>query len=341
MCLASNPSRVRSVEVQDGLGAGVAAERLNEIEMMIHKGFLFQKAGLEYDFCLREWLALGQEVERWLGKEANDARVYQYYLPVYFWLEKMVTRTAKAAARKGGAVVLGISCPQGGGKTTLTRFLKDMFTVRGLHCVSASLDDFYWTHKDQRRLAERHHGNDLMEFRGMPGTHDMNLLLDTLHALRKGEPADIPRYDKSAYRGRGDRVERGRWTAVDRDVKVAILEGWCLGFEPVDSKKMVTADQRLHPVNEYLRSYLCLKDLLDAMVVMQVDDVRWVYNWREESEMHMREAGRDSLSKDDVKDFVRRFMPAYELFLPQLYSHEFLPGRELRLKIDQRRRPVS
>jgi D-glycerate 3-kinase len=41
--------------------------------------------------------------------------------------------------------------------------------------------------------------------------------------------------------------------------------------------------------------------------------------WREEQESHLRTADKPALSPDQVRDFVDRFMPAYQAYLPQLY----------------------
>ena len=45
-----------------------------------------------------------------------------------------------------------------------------------------------------------------------------------------------------------------------------------------------------------------------------------VYAWRLQAETAMRAAGRPGLSDAQVADFVARFMPAYEAYLPMLYS---------------------
>ena len=53
---------------------------------------------------------------------------------------------------------------------------------------------------------------------------------------------------------------------------------------------------------------------------MAVDDVAVVYEWRLQAERMMRAAGKPSLTDDQVADFVSRYMPAYETYLPRLYS---------------------
>ena len=50
-----------------------------------------------------------------------------------------------------------------------------------------SIDDFYLTHKDQEALNDQFDDNDLLQGRGLPGTHDMKLLGDCLRAILHGE----------------------------------------------------------------------------------------------------------------------------------------------------------
>jgi len=93
-----------------------------------------------------------------------------------------------------------------------------------------------------------------------------------------------------------------------------------LGFSPKSSEEVAKGDEALVKVNEELKKYEALHNLMDSWLIIQVGDANWVYNWRLEAEQSMRSQGRDALSDEQVKDFVSRFMPAYEAYLPQLYS---------------------
>ena len=44
----------------------------------------------------------------------------------------------------------------------------------------------------------------------------------------------IPSFDKSLFRGEGDRAPPSRSTVVHAPVDVVLLEGWMLGFQPLD-----------------------------------------------------------------------------------------------------------
>ena len=78
---------------------------------------------------------------------------------------------------------VGISAPQGCGKTTLVTELEKLLGHEGLPCAVVSVDDFYLTHADQTSLAQTHQDNWLLQGRGHAGTHDVALGTKTLQGL--------------------------------------------------------------------------------------------------------------------------------------------------------------
>ena len=46
-------------------------------------------------------------------------------------------------------LLIGLSGPQGSGKTTLTNNLSQIFKERDIHLITLSLDDYYLTHEEQ------------------------------------------------------------------------------------------------------------------------------------------------------------------------------------------------
>eukprot|EP00178_Gracilaria_changii_P014570 TRINITY_DN4099_c0_g1_i1.p1 TRINITY_DN4099_c0_g1~~TRINITY_DN4099_c0_g1_i1.p1 ORF type:complete len:598 (+),score=88.08 TRINITY_DN4099_c0_g1_i1:4154-5947(+) len=293
--------------------------------------------------CLDDWLQTGAILEKALGRQANDIRVYQYYLPVYFWILRELDRFNEAIANSGARprpFILGFCCPQGGGKTTMTTFMEILLRAAGRSVQIASLDDFYLTNAEQRRVADEYPTNRLMQYRGMPGTHDLALLNNTLDALRRGQDVSIPRYDKTAFAGRGDRAPKNKWKHISDATDVVLLEGWCLGFEPVPADQLV--DPELSVVNEALRDFVTIYDRFDGMFIIEIGNMDWVYEWRLQAERGTRAAGRPGLSDEQVVDFVSRFMPAYKQYSPRLYRRKepLFPNHELHIEIDQMRRPV-
>lgn len=55
----------------------------------------------------------------------------------------------------------------------------------------------------------------------------------------------VPRYDKSARGGKGDRAPEAEWSVVSTPPDIVLLEGWMLGFEalPDESPLLAAAEQ--------------------------------------------------------------------------------------------------
>jgi D-glycerate 3-kinase len=111
-----------------------------------------------------------------------------------------------------------------------------------LSVVTLSLDDIYLTHADQVKLAQAHPSNPLLQHRGQPSTHDLELGEKVFTSLIAERPTAIPQYDKSAFEGQGDRVRTEQWKVVNEEgqekVKVVIFEGWCVGFRAWDDHSL-------------------------------------------------------------------------------------------------------
>ncbi|KAL1551460.1 glycerate 3-kinase [Salvia divinorum] len=143
-------------------------------------------------------------------------------------------------------LVIGFSAPQGCGKTTLVLALDFLFQVTGRRTATISIDDFYLTADGQAKLRESNPGNALLGFRGNAGSHDLPLSVETLASLQKltreGTKMKLPRYDKSAYKGRGDRAEPSTWPEAEGPLTAILFEGWMLGFKPVTAEVVKAVD---------------------------------------------------------------------------------------------------
>ncbi|KAJ3186512.1 hypothetical protein HDU85_007332 [Gaertneriomyces sp. JEL0708] len=147
--------------------------------------------------------------------------------------------------------VVGVSGPQGVGKTTLTTALPGQ--LPNLNILTLSIDDFYLTYEEQLALSERFKENPLLDGRGLPGTHDLCLAVQTFNNIfakhkealassTRGnahhEELLLPQYDKSLHNGRGDRLPPDQWLRAKVPVHVIVLEGWCLGFQPLPEQAL-------------------------------------------------------------------------------------------------------
>jgi len=210
----------------------------------------------------------------------------------------------------------------------------------GLRGAGVSVDDFYLTREDQLRLAAAHPDNPYLEHRGYPGTHDVSLGERTLRALRSlqaGETTRVPVYDKSAHGGRGDRAPKDIWREVSGPLDVIVVEGWMLGFAPVDASAL--PDPRLAPANEALADYTRWTDQADVWVVLRAQDPEYVLTWRVEAEEAMKASGKPGLSREAITDYIGRFLPAYRTYA----TTQQVPGSgpRLALTLDLQRRPTG
>ena len=82
-----------------------------------------------------------------------------------------------------GAAQVGISAPQGCGKSTIVAELQKLYQEYGLRCASVSIDDFYLSHADQQAVCQRYPDNGLLQGRGNAGSHDVKLGAETLGKL--------------------------------------------------------------------------------------------------------------------------------------------------------------
>ena len=192
--------------------------------------------------------------------------LWYLWLPLALWLVE-----AKQAVDR--PLIQGILGGQGVGKTTLTTSLGLILQRLGYHTVSLSIDDLYKSYRDRCELRQQ---DPRLIWRGPPGTHDVELGLSTLQQLRSptpGQAIPIPRFDKSAHAGEGDR------TAPEfvQDIDIVLFEGWFVGARPIDPTCFETAPppivteadrQFAQDMNQGLKAYLPLWNLLDRLILL-------------------------------------------------------------------------
>lgn len=192
------------------------------------------------------------------------------------------------------------------------------------HSISAlSIDDFYLPRSWQEVVAELNQDNPLLQSRGNAGTHDVGLGERTLKALSSSAKAEVPlpRYDKSAEAGKGDRVQSSLWSSQSTPIDVLVLEGWMLGFKP---RSDLDALSKIHPslpaVNEKLSKYEVWDEQIDAWCVIGTENLQQAFKWRLEAEHKMKASGRSGMTDEEVRRFVEIYMPAYAAYSERLFD---------------------
>ncbi|MDY6781606.1 MAG: glycerate kinase [Cyanobacteriota bacterium] len=229
------------------------------------------------------------------------------------------------AARQalGRPLIQGILGVQGTGKSTLGAVLGLILGYLGYPTLGLSLDDLYKTYEERQQLQQQ---NPRLRWRGPPGTHDVDLGLAVLDNLRNSQaqhPIFVPRFNKSAYDGAGDRTASEEVTGA---VEIVLFEGWFVGFRPLDPSifetappPIVTPEDRVfaRESNERLQEYLPLWERLDRLLVLYPVDYRASKQWRKEAEQRAIASGKSGMSDAQIEDFVEYFWKALhpELFL--------------------------
>ena len=160
------------------------------------------------------------------------------------WFAPLVSHLILRQNGADAPLVVGLNGCQGSGKTTLSKYLVAALAMHGVPAVCLSLDDVYLSKSERERLAEAVH--PLLITRGVPGTHEVPLLIDTINALCDRELAEtvvLPRFDKAS----DDRAPEGEWEAAGLVPRIIFIEGWCMGVRPQ------TQDALIDPVNSLER----------------------------------------------------------------------------------------
>lgn len=243
-------------------------------------------------------------------------------------------------------ILIGINGPQGAGKSTLTQTLVEFAPELGFRAATLSIDDFYLTRENQIRLARQHPLNPFLQQRGYPGTHDIPLGVKVLHSLKEihqSSPIRVPMYDKSKHQGQGDRLDLSEWREIHAPLDVVFLEGWMLGFRQADAELFSShsADiDHLLEINRLLRDYTLWHELLDGFIQLRPQAIRYVIDWRIEAEERMKKQGKPGMSRQEITNYVMKFLPAYEIFLPRLTAGLPMKKNSIQITLGKDRLPI-
>ena len=259
--------------------------------------------------------------EKILGKSKAEKikSLKKIYIPISFWIENKYKK-------KGETLILGFSGGQGSGKTTVSGILKIIlkkFFKRKLHVIS--IDDFYKTLNDRDKMSHKIH--PLFKTRGVPGTHDINLVKKFFNIIKKNKfkKIKLPRFEKAE----DNRAKKKYWFNIKQKPDIVILEGWCVGAKPQSNsliKKPINTLEKNEDkdliwrkyVNKKLKKeYKQLFSMIDHFIFMKIPNFHMVLKWRLLQENKLK---KKSHSKKKIMSFneIERFIMFYQRITLQM-----------------------
>ena len=244
------------------------------------------------------------------GKPLIDkvGKLNTFYLPLSEWIYSTYKKDNKIK-------IIGLSGGQGAGKSTITGILKFLLKKKyGLELCVFSIDDFYKTKVERNKMSKNIH--PLFLTRGVPGTHDVDLINKTFKSLKKKffKPVLIPKFDKSI----DDRFKKSKWTRVKKAPSVIIFEGWCVGArhqkdrdlkKPLNfiEKKYDTSLKWRKKVNNQLKkNYKKLFNKMDKLVYLKAPSFNHIFQWRldQEQKLKLTSKSKNTMSKSKIREFI-------------------------------------
>ena len=244
------------------------------------------------------------------GKPIVDkiGKLNKFYLPLSEWIYSIYSKDFKTK-------IIGLSGGQGAGKSTITGILKLILKKKyGLNICVFSIDDFYKTKNERLRMSKKKH--PLFITRGVPGTHDITLLNQTIRKLKqkKFRTVLIPKFDKS----KDDRYKKNKWQKIKTKPDIIIFEGWCVGTTHQNNNELKRPinliekkyDENLKwrkTVNNLIKKrYKNIFNKIDKLVFLKVPHFNYIIKWRwlQEQKMKLTTKSKKTMSKTQVKEFI-------------------------------------
>ncbi len=263
--------------------------------------------------------------------------IKNYLIPICFWITK------KADNKK--PYFVGLAGGQGTGKTTISSIIKIILEKYfKLKVFKISIDDFYKTRKERIDLSKKVH--PMLLTRGVPGTHDINMMLDFFKKSKskKFKKLNLPNFNKAI----DDRFPKNKWNTINKRPDVIIFEGWCVGARAETNKTLKKSinsmekanDQKLvwrKYVNQQLNTkYKKLYSQLNCMIYLKAKNFSLLQKWRLKQEHKLwlktkKKGGHKIMSKGDVINFMQTYqritqnmfknMPKYASIILNLNSN--------------------
>ena len=269
--------------------------------------------------------------------KSKEKMIKSFLIPLCFWINKK--------ANKKKPYFVGLAGGQGTGKTTISSLIKIILTKYfRLNVFRISIDDFYKTRKERISLSKIVH--PMLLTRGVPGTHDINMMLNFFKQAKsnKFKRIKLPKFNKAV----DDRFDKKNWYDLKRRPDVVIFEGWCVGAKPEKNntlKKIINSMERSKDqkqiwrkyVNQQLKSkYKNLYSQLNCLIYLKAKNFSLLQKWRLKQERKLLVKSKAKLnlkimSKGDVINFMQTYqritqnmfknMPKYASIIINLNSN--------------------
>ena len=252
----------------------------------------------------------------------KEKMIKSFLIPISFWIAKKV--------EKKKPFILGLSGGQGSGKTTISSIISIILSKYfKLNVFKISIDDFYKTRKKRLELSKKVH--PLLMVRGVPGTHDISIMLDFFKRIKekKFKSIKLPRFNKAT----DDRYNKKLWYSVKRRPDVIIFEGWCVGAKaeqnytlktPINSLEKLK-DQKIiwrRFVNKQLKSkYKKLYDQLNCLLFIKAKNFSLLRQWRikQEKKLSLKSKRSNKLKIMSDKEIIN-FMQTYQRITQNMFK---------------------
>ena len=256
------------------------------------------------------------------------------------WFSPILSEFGDILERQNSTQIIGINGCQGSGKSTLADYLCTRITSEfNVTAVPLSLDDFYLTKAQRQKLSQDIH--PLLATRGVPGTHDVDLAIDTINRLKTSKNTHITRFDKST----DDRVAKADSSSIQGPVGLIVIEGWCFGAESVHQQELLEPSNDLERQydtdgvwRQYVNSalagdYQTLFNMADRLVMLAAPSFDRVFQWRLEQEQKLIEAltlhknkrlTSNTMNEEEIEHFIGYFQRITEhclLTIPERADH--------------------
>ena len=210
-----------------------------------------------------------------------------------------------------------LSGSQGVGKTTLLKLIKIISKKKfNKKILSISLDDFYLDKKERLKVAINIH--PLLKTRGVPGTHDIRYLLETIKRFDKSKyPIKLPVFDKLSD------SRKKTLKLIKTKCDILILEGWCVGCPPISRKYLfsnINTLERKFDNNgkwrEYYNRLLKTKyskafGKFNSVIYIKAPSFAYVLSWRIKQENLLRKLNKkdesSGMSPKEIVSFIQHY----------------------------------